>query len=196
MTGGQLVETVSLIVKHYGHFKPEDFKLCFEEVKKGTYGPLYDRIDGQMIMSWLKQYDEQRDYAIAEINSNRNEVYKMQAKMPLLADKVINEAEADELFRVNIKKLNEDREARKQAKDEANKKQAETKAHDPVRKRCNAWIAQFEALYRLKPIKGRFVQKYGRKMDINEYLEHKQWQYMLAQLPRNERIEEYLTKYK
>lgn len=52
----QILSTIDLILEEYGYMKPEDFKLCFNQAKKGFYGTVYNRIDGQVILTWLKEY--------------------------------------------------------------------------------------------------------------------------------------------
>ena len=55
------VATISnLIVEEYSYFMPDDFKLCFNRAKKGKYGKVYDRIDGQVIFDWLNAYSKER----------------------------------------------------------------------------------------------------------------------------------------
>jgi hypothetical protein len=222
MTGPQLTETVGLVVKHYSHFKPKDFKLCIEGVKKGNHGPLYDRIDGQVILSWFKDYDAERDYIAAEVNSNSNEVYKMNDKTPLLAAKTAPTEEkykelAGKYVPILRAKLNENKIAREKQR-EAGKPQL--RDIDPIAALHKSWIQQFDDLHYIQHLPGRnrLVRKYGmivnpfykagqepacklpyrvpRMLDINAYLEHKQWQYQMAQLSHDERMDEYLNKYK
>lgn len=64
----QVAQTADLVIEEYYFFKPDDFKLCFTRVKKGLYGKIYDRIDGQMILEWLHQYKQER-CAMAEDES-------------------------------------------------------------------------------------------------------------------------------
>lgn len=60
MSDVQVGQTIELIQQEYWMLKPEDFKLCFNNAKKGMYGQVYDRIDGQVIMSWLQQHIAKR----------------------------------------------------------------------------------------------------------------------------------------
>lgn len=216
MNAGQLVETVDLVVKHYGHFKPKDFKLCIEGVKKGNHGPLYDRIDGQVILSWFKAYDLERDYVAAEVNSNRNEEHKMHSNVPLLPEFVKpDDPNYDDTFKANIAKLRATLVENKRVRDSL-KAEIKPRHLNPMAELHNNWIQQFDDLYYMQRGKNRMVHKYGlmlnpfykanepkvgvfklvpRMLDINAYLEHKQWQYQLVQLPYDERMNYYLTKY-
>jgi len=56
----QAAQTADLIIDEYYFFKPDDFKLCFTRAKKGLYGKVYDRIDGQIIFDWLNSYCKDR----------------------------------------------------------------------------------------------------------------------------------------
>ncbi len=212
MNAAQVTETVGLIVKHYTHLKPEDFKLCFEGIKTGKYGQLYDRFDGQIILHCLNVYDQERDFVAAEINSNQNEEFKMHSSQPLLPEKILpDDTRYNESFKTNIAilraQLVQNQQAREKTKAENNKP-----AENAINIMHQNWLQQFSDLRMIQqlPGKARLVRKYGlmknpftgklpamvpRMLDINTYLDHKQWQYLLAQLPKNERMNEYLTKY-
>lgn len=56
----QVAQTTELIIEEYGMFKIDDFKLCFNRAKKGEYGQVYDRLDGQVIFMWLEKYANER----------------------------------------------------------------------------------------------------------------------------------------
>ena len=56
----QVATTADLIIEEYYFLKPDDFKLCFNRAKKGYYGKVYDRIDGQVIFEWLNTYTNDR----------------------------------------------------------------------------------------------------------------------------------------
>ncbi|WP_158993428.1 hypothetical protein [Mucilaginibacter sp. L196] len=212
MSDAQVIETVGLIMKHYSHLKPEDFKLCFDGIKTGKYGQLYDRFDGQIILHCLNVYDQERDFVAAEINSNQNEAFKMYSMQPLLPERIdADDTRYDELFKTNIAILRARLAKHKEEREKA--KAAQKKPIDnPIATIHQNWLQQFSDLHMIQqlPGKARMIRKYGlmknpfanklpkmipRILDINAYLEHKQWQYILAQLCKNERMNEYLTKY-
>lgn len=60
MTVPQITETALMILSDYNALKIEDIMVCFNNGKKGHYGQLYGRIDGQIIMLWLQQYSTDR----------------------------------------------------------------------------------------------------------------------------------------
>lgn len=57
----QIRDTIDLVREEYPHYKPEDFKLFFKMAKKGYFGQVFGRMDGEVIMNWLAKYDIHRD---------------------------------------------------------------------------------------------------------------------------------------
>lgn len=57
----QIKDTIDLVREEYPHYKPEDFKLFFKMAKKGYFGQVFGRIDGEVIMNWMAKYDIHRD---------------------------------------------------------------------------------------------------------------------------------------
>jgi hypothetical protein len=55
----QIASTTDLILDNYGWLKIDDFKLCFTQAKRGIYGAVY-RIDGNIILSWIETYINDR----------------------------------------------------------------------------------------------------------------------------------------
>lgn len=76
MNDEQVAQTVVLIQEEFYMLKPEDFKLCFNNVKKGLYGDVYDRIDGQVIMKWLDKYTIGRMNYSADLQIQRHNEIK------------------------------------------------------------------------------------------------------------------------
>lgn len=56
MSQVQLAQTAEIIIDTYGYLKIDDFKFCFSSAKKGLYGVTYDRLDGNVIITWIEQY--------------------------------------------------------------------------------------------------------------------------------------------
>lgn len=61
MSDLQVADTINLILEEYPHYKQDDFKLFFNMSKKGMFGQVFGRMDGEVIMQWLKAYDIHRD---------------------------------------------------------------------------------------------------------------------------------------
>jgi len=60
MNDKQVGRAAELIADEFYYLKPDDFKLCFDNAVKGRYGATYDRIDIQIICSWLNKYTGER----------------------------------------------------------------------------------------------------------------------------------------
>lgn len=72
----QVAQTADMVIEEYYYFKPDDFKLCFTRAKKGVYGKVYDRIDGQVIFDWLNIYKSERMSVAEELSFQEAEKYK------------------------------------------------------------------------------------------------------------------------
>lgn len=61
---------VPLIMVHYKELTLEDIAVCLNQAKAGKYGKIYARIDGQVIMQWLKEYmqDKRQRKHLKEVN--------------------------------------------------------------------------------------------------------------------------------
>lgn len=60
MGQSQLVSTIQLVIEDFYYLNIEDFKLCFNKAKRGVYGKIYDRVDGNIIYGWIAQYAQER----------------------------------------------------------------------------------------------------------------------------------------
>ena len=68
MNDAQCAETAKLITTQYYYLNLEDIRICFERIKSGYYGILYDRFDGGVILANLCEYEQER-MQMAEIIS-------------------------------------------------------------------------------------------------------------------------------
>lgn len=62
LSESQQFQTVDLILNdvNFKNLKPDDFKVCFDNAKKGYYGKSYNRIDGMIVCEWLSIYCSER----------------------------------------------------------------------------------------------------------------------------------------
>ena len=60
LTGIQIKMTAEFIYEEYYFLNISDLNLCFKNGMKGKYGELYNRIDGQIILKWLREYEDER----------------------------------------------------------------------------------------------------------------------------------------
>lgn len=68
MNDRQVAMTADLIIERFWYLKLEEIKYCFHKAMRE--GRLYDRLDGNIIISWLEDYDEQRTEAAMNISHN------------------------------------------------------------------------------------------------------------------------------
>jgi len=76
MGGIQVAETINLIIEEYPHYTQEDFKLFFNMAKKGLFGQIFGRIDGEVIMRWLQEYDLYRRSTAQKLSIQEAEKHK------------------------------------------------------------------------------------------------------------------------
>lgn len=142
----QIVATVDLILEEYGYMKPEDFKLCFNQAKKGFYGQVYNRIDGQVILSWLKEYAIERIEYFEQHNSRKAQNHNDQRglkteNMHTLYDKYI-ERSAKEEADLKVRKEIES-ELRKEAITKWKSDYAEILGSEPTEQQHMDYIAKY-----------------------------------------------------
>lgn len=68
ITEQQILASAHLILETYPNHTIEQVAMCFNRVKKGLYGEVYDRIDGGTIMRWLGKHTEEMRAQIQEEN--------------------------------------------------------------------------------------------------------------------------------
>lgn len=76
MNDAQVVFTVDLMLEEYPRYRLEDFAFFFKEAAKARFGKIYDRIDGNMLLQWLKEYDIRRCEEIEMMRVRENSQYK------------------------------------------------------------------------------------------------------------------------
>lgn len=68
MTNPQITITAELIMSQYWYFKIEDIKLCLRRAMMREN--LFDRLDGNIILGWLREYDNERTEEAMRISEN------------------------------------------------------------------------------------------------------------------------------
>lgn len=80
MNDTQVAMTVDFILEEYPYMQTDDITLCFRNAMKGKYGKLYNRIDGQIIMGWVKAYNSERCTAAQATSENESKTRKQDEK--------------------------------------------------------------------------------------------------------------------
>lgn len=68
MNDVQVALTADLIIDRFYYLKLEEIKLCFRNAM--VSGKIYDRLDGNIILGWLNEYDAQRDEIVSSLSIN------------------------------------------------------------------------------------------------------------------------------
>jgi hypothetical protein len=76
MNDDQVHQTAMMIVEEYPSLNLSDINLVFKMAKLGKMGPFYDRLDGQVILSWFQKYYQERCSIAAERSINEAAKYK------------------------------------------------------------------------------------------------------------------------
>jgi len=80
MTPQQLMLTAELIMEEYYYLRVEEFKICFRMAMKGEFGPVYNRIDGQVFFEWIRKFFSKRDAVTTRMvkdQQSSNNLYEM-----------------------------------------------------------------------------------------------------------------------
>jgi len=104
MNAQQLMLTAELIMEEYYYLRIEELRMCFRMAMKGEFGPVYNRIDGQVFFEWIVKYMPKRqlitDRMKQEQQSNNN-IYDV------FAHPQMNEAMKDVVTKLDAKMLQE-----------------------------------------------------------------------------------------
>jgi len=166
MTTPQIAQTVEMILSDFNWLKIEDVRVCLNNGKKGHYGQLYGRLDGQIIMLWFQTYstDRTNEYLrIKDFNENQRLNRKIEASEinPEGQKKVI------ELLKSAIKNTNEVVEDKK-AREKTDSEKLIQRFYRQFTKICIN--RNYDDSY-------RFIFMYGKVINANEYVEIKIKQY-------------------
>jgi len=69
----QIYETALYIIQDYYFLNIAEIHLFFKKIKKGEFGNLYEGIDGYKVLSFLKEYDNERTAVFEKNRMKKNE---------------------------------------------------------------------------------------------------------------------------
>lgn len=78
MSDKQVEMTVDLIASEFYFITPADLKLAFRMAITGKFGELYDRLDGSIVLNWLRLYFEQKAEYVSHDRVTKNNNLKSQ----------------------------------------------------------------------------------------------------------------------
>lgn len=102
MGQSQLVSTIQLVIEDFYYLNIEDFKLCFNNAKRGVYGKIYDRVDGNIIYDWISRYAQERACFCESIDDR----YKTSDTSERISTKIKNEDRAIRISEIQNKFIN------------------------------------------------------------------------------------------
>jgi hypothetical protein len=104
MNAQQLALTAELILEDYYYLRVDELQVCFRMAMKGEFGPLYNRIDGQVFFEWIKKFMAKRQAISERINIDKqsnNNIYE------IFGNPQMNEAMKDVVTKLDAKMLQE-----------------------------------------------------------------------------------------
>ena len=104
MNAQQLALTAELILEDYYYLRVDELQVCFRMAMKGEFGPLYNRIDGQVFFEWIKKFMAKRQAISERINIDKqsnNNIYE------IFGNPQMNEAMKDVVTKLDAKMLHE-----------------------------------------------------------------------------------------
>jgi len=72
----QIDQTAEYILQYFPHFNLADLRLFFDKMKLGHYGKFYDSVDGQLVLSKMEEYNQDRmnEFEIIKLRLDREEI--------------------------------------------------------------------------------------------------------------------------
>lgn len=142
------------------NLKPEDYKVLFEDMKKGYYGNLYDRFDGQIIFQNAIKYADKKQ-SIIEIDSISQHECRIK-----------NSFISPELIPI-LKQIGNEIPKEKKIDQNSGKPRYQSDKDKFVQECFN----EFEKIYDLKPVRTqtsmRFISYNNKKVGQVEFIEMK-----------------------
>lgn len=66
MNAPQIALTTDLILEEFWYLTVEEIKYCLRKAMRSA--KVYDRLDGNLILSWIREYDYERDETMVQLN--------------------------------------------------------------------------------------------------------------------------------
>lgn len=158
MNNNQVMQTVNLILEDYWHYKADHFVMCFNKAKKGYFGKNYDRIDGQIIFSWLEQFDLEFSADVEAERRNESKRHLKEINEPVSEETLTT---MPDWFADSIRKMNQPK--------PLEKKPIEMTEDQ---KYFNGLINDFNAIHEQQGSEHgkKFIEYNGKMVDVNEYI--------------------------
>ena len=76
MSESQIRQTAIFIIDDFSMLTLADINMVFKRAKTGYYGELFNRIDGQIILSWFRKHFDDRCNAACELSDLEADKHK------------------------------------------------------------------------------------------------------------------------
>lgn len=171
MTAQQVIDASQLLYDEFGQMKLNDVVLCFNKIKRGHYGVIYDRLDVHVIMEKMHRFDADQAEQIEYFRQRENKQLQRNLDEVTAAD--------------NQKAIENLRKLRASICKNAPQKVVSKVEMQPDK--FSKYFAQFHQLaQRYWQNKGGvpggkvFTKRYGKMIDVTEFVQHKAYQMSLA----------------
>lgn len=170
MNDVQIADTIGLILDHYPRLRPDDIKLCFKKSKAGMYGPLYDRLDGQVILGWIFAYTQSKEEFVEHNNFIAHKKTKQLDETPVTPE--MKKSGIELLKKSYVEPLREEEKEKRskralefsrQVSIELNMEHVWMQLFDKIQYRQNTQLANGT----------RYITRYGKRMTTTDFLHHK-----------------------
>ena len=139
------------------NLKPEDYKVMFDDMKKGYYGNLYDRFDGQIIFKIANEYADKRASFIENESMRLAGIHK------------------EKSHEVPTELLNVFSEVKKNLSVQTATERKQKEKVIPNNAEVTKIFSEFDKIWKEKPVNtsGKFIEYDGKVMDQIQFLEYK-----------------------
>lgn len=171
MNAQQVINAAQILYDEFKQMKLNDVVLCFNKIKRGHYGIIYDRLDVHVIMEKMHRFDADQTEQIEYYRQKENKELQRDLDTVTAAD---NQKAIERLrkLRESIGK---------------NLPKPTVSKSDLSRDKFSKYFALFHKLAeRYWQNKGGipggkvFTKRYGKMLDVTEYVQHKAYQMQLA----------------
>lgn len=159
MNASQISQTSIYLLQYFPHLNLADLRLFFDKMKLGHYGKFYDSVDGQLILSKMEEYSQER--------MNEHEHLRMAQHREELKSNPIGEGYHPDVIEAIKKAMGEKKIVSKP------KVEIILTPADVFTQRC---IRQFDNLfskYGLPHKSGRFIKIGNTLMDYQKFMNRK-----------------------
>lgn len=197
MSGAQVIDCAMMIVHEHRDLKIDDVALCFTKIKQQRYGKLFDRLDSGIIFNCIDQFLADKEEQIEYFWKHQQLTIKTEgAKLLLDAPKAAD----DDTALMHIKAIQKTVTSIQIKNRMTMKRTISTPIKENLMYEIHqVFMQQFAELWEIEvwgldtpPPRGtKFITRYGKHLDVGEYIEKKHNQLLRYSEKINERWQIY-----